>query len=267
MSGNLEKQLVGTANDLITQLEAGDNESAMKTIEKLYQSRDFGLYNEIGKLTRTVHNAISNFHVSTDPINVDGVIDNPQGDDASESRMVDAKDRLEYVITLTENAANKTMDMVEDTVPIAKEVGDTAKKLKADWERLMRKEMNPDEFRNLYKEIDGFLTFAGGKADSIESNLSSILLAQDYQDLTGQVIKKVIKLVREVQDSLVELVSVASKVESITGLTHLQEEPEKKETEDAEHARLEGPVINAEGRSDVVTSQDDVDDLLSSLGF
>ncbi|HBF09625.1 MAG TPA: protein phosphatase [Gammaproteobacteria bacterium] len=259
MSDDFEKQLVKQANQLIDHLEAGDNQAAMEAIEKLYQGRDFGLFQEIGKLTRTVHDAIRNFHVETDGLERTAAA--KKEDQGESSRIEDAKDRLEYVIRLTENAANKTMDMVEETVPVSKELRETAMNLKGDWERLMRRELSAEEFRSLYKQIDEFLDFAGTKATNIEDNLSSILLAQDYQDLTGQVIKKVIKLVHEVESSLVCLVTMASKVESITGI---QYEPS---SEAREEEYLEGPIINAEERDDVVASQDDVDDLLSSLGF
>lgn len=259
MTGDFEKQLVVEANKLIGHLEAGDSESAMQAIETLYQGRDFGLFQEIGKLTRTVHNAIRNFHAESTVLNQTGSASD--GGSGSESRMVDATDRLEYVIQLTENAANKTMDMVEDTVPVSKELRETAVTLKQDWERLMRRELSAEEFRALYKQIDSFLDFAGNKASCIESNLSDILMAQDYQDLTGQVIKKVIKLVHEVEDSLVDLVTMASKVESITGIKYEGLDPLPVKDE------LEGPQIHAQEREDVVASQDDVDDLLSSLGF
>lgn len=262
MSEDFERELVNQANQLIDHLEAGDNKSAMEAIERLYQGRDFGLFQEIGKLTRTVHDAIRNFHADSDILEESGSINSEVEDgEKSESRMVDATDRLEYVIRLTENAANKTMDMVEETVPVAKELRETAITLKQDWERLMRREMSAEEFRSLYKQIDDFLGFAGSKASNIEGNLSDILMAQDYQDLTGQVIKKVIKLVHEVEDSLVDLVKMASKVETITGISYEPEAPLPEKEE------LEGPQHKANEREDVVSSQDDVDDLLSSLGF
>lgn len=260
MSDDFEKQLVSQATQLIDHLEAGDSQAAMEAIEKLYQGRDFGLYQEIGKLTRTVHDAIRSFHVETSSLERSA---EQNKDELGESRMEDAKDRLEYVIRLTENAANKTMDMVEDTVPVSKELRETAMNLKGDWERLMRRELSAEEFRSLYKQIDNFLDFAGSRATNIEDNLTSILMAQDYQDLTGQVIKKLIKLVHEVEGSLVCLVKMASKIETITGI---QYEPGT-EIPEKEEEYLEGPIINADGRDDVVQSQDDVDDLLSSLGF
>ena len=127
----------------------------------------------------------------------------------------------------------------------------------------MRREMKPEEFRNLYKKIDAYLVDTEREANDLHSNLSEMLLAQDYQDLTGQVIKRVITLVQEVEASLVDLVRMASTVEELAGLA--ANEAESQETVLDEQP--EGPVINSEQREDVVANQDEVDDLLSSLGF
>ena len=251
---NIEANLVQQAKTLIEQLEDGDSAAAMETINELYKKRDYGLYQEIGKLTRNIHNAIQNFQID---------IAVPANDKESVSRMNDASDRLNYVITLTENAANKTMDMVEDTIPISKELGDTANKLQSDWKRLLNREMSAEEFRNLYKEMSGFLEFTATKTHDIDRNLSSILLAQDYQDLTGQVIKRVIALVSEVQKNLVEMVTTASNVEMITGIAYISDVPEVEKS----GIEAEGPAMDADNRDDVVSGQDEVDDLLSSLGF
>jgi len=86
----------------------------------------------------------------------------------------------------------------------------------------------------------------------IDNHLTDIMMAQDFHDLTGQVVAKVVSLANELEDSLVKLlVSVVP--------------PEHREKVDANV--LNGPVVNAEGRTDVVTNQGEVDDLLASLGF
>jgi len=86
----------------------------------------------------------------------------------------------------------------------------------------------------------------------IDNHLTDIMMAQDFHDLTGQVVAKVVSLANELEDSLVKLlVSVVP--------------PEQREKVDANV--LNGPVVNAEGRTDVVTNQGEVDDLLASLGF
>jgi chemotaxis protein CheZ len=81
-------------------------------------------------------------------------------------------------------------------------------------------------------------------------------MAQDFQDLTGQIIRRVITLVGEVEDRLVEILTVFG-----------AEQSNKKETESKSGIEAEGPIIDANDREDAVSSQDDVDDLLASLGF
>lgn len=249
----VEGALVAQAKALLAQLEKGESLEAMKTISDLHQSRDQFLFQEVGKLTRSLHTAIQNFHV-------DSGFDDKTIKEMS--RMEDASDRLNYVIRLTENAANRTMDMVEETMPLSNSLGDKARQLKPDWERLMRREMKPEEFRVLYRSVADFLDTAASESSKIDANLSNILLAQDYQDLTGQVIKKVITLVQEVQSNLVHLVKMAGTIDQIAGFKH-----QPIEIPDVNPIGAEGPIVNPEGRSDVVTGQDDVDALLSSLGF
>lgn len=248
------------AADLMSRLEEKDYVSATSVIEELNELRDNTLYLEVGKLTRGLHDAIVNFDIT--PSNV------PEGADSeeSESQMANAKDRLDYVINLTQTSADKTMDMVEEGIPIASELGAQAQTLRADWGRLIRREMQPDEFRDLAKRIDGFLEQSVSGNQSVSQKLNEILMAQDFQDLTGQVIKKVITLVQDVEDRLVELMRVAGQIEELTGVVKSSEnKPEdKKEGLDS---TPEGPQIRAEEREDVVSGQDDVDDLLSSLGF
>ena len=132
--------------------------------------------------------------------------------------------------------------------------------LREAWAKLRRKEMTPDEFRELSRRMEGFLDQLGHDSDKVYENLSSILLAQDFQDLTGQVINRVTGLVQEVEDNLVNLVRMAGKVDQITGTVHSIDS--LKTDMDGE-----GPQMYTEVRRDVVSDQDDVDDLLSSLGF
>jgi len=172
----------------------------------------------------------------------------------------DASDRLAYVIDLTNKAANKTLDLVEATMPYASGISHEAQQLKEDWNRLQRKEMKPEEFRVLTATMGIFLTRLCDDADKVNANLSEILLAQDYQDLTGQVIKRVMSLVKDVELSLVDMVRMAGKVDKLTGTVH---KIEKQET----GIEGEGPQLHADKRDDLVSDQDDVDDLLSSLGF
>jgi len=245
------EKLLKQSAELAERVMAGDYARAMTLINELGDVRDQSLYQEVGRLTRSLHEAIRNFQI--DPRNAE--------QKAVLSKMTDASDRLEYVVQMTGEAANRTMDLVEDTMPLASSVRDEALALREQWLRLRRRDMEPAEFRELYGRIDRFFVGLSGDADTIYRNLSEILLAQDFQDLTGQVIQKVTALVKEVEDQMLSLVVMASHVDQLTGTTHQIEELT------ASPEQGVGPQIRADELEDVVSGQDDVDDLLSSLGF
>lgn len=249
-----EGMLRAQAQDLMAVVGKGELSDALRIISEMNEARDRSLYREVGRLTRSLHQAIVNFHIDA-PI---GTLRQQE----EVSKIADASDRLSYVVNLTNNAANRTMDLVEASMPLASDLKNEAHLLRAEWQKLGRRQLTPDEFRSLYKRLDTFLNDMVNKSDQVCGNLSEILLAQDYQDLTGQVIQKVTKLVREVEENLVRLVTMAGKVDQITGIKH-----DIGMGEVADVLQGEGPQVNTEGRSDVVSSQDDVDDLLSSLGF
>ncbi len=243
------------AVDLLNHIEVGDFSGAIKVIQELSEARHKSFYNEVGFLTRSLHDAIRDFQVdSMDLVGGEGGKD-------SATKITDASDRLNYVIETTSAAANKTMDMVDSSVPVASELQSQARELRKDWSRLIQRDLTPQEFRDLYKRIDVFLSYADESATTLHSNLNTILLEQGYQDLTGQVIARVNDLIRDVEEKLVHLVAVAGRVDSISGIEHKENESEHDDT------RGHGPAINKQNNPEVLNSQDEVDDLLSSLGF
>jgi chemotaxis protein CheZ len=252
-------ELKECAKLLTEKLQNNEFEEASVLIHTITQARDRHIFQSVGRLTRGLHDAIVNFHVDADlskePPNI------------ANSDIHDASNRLSYVIELTQKAAEKTMDVVDEAAPIAMNLGQEASSLRTEWARLKRREMGPDEFRELYDRMDFFFGQMVTGTEQISKNLQDIVLEQGFQDLTGQVLKRVIGLINEVEKDLVSLVRIAGQVEDIAGLAdggetleHDAEIMHKRKTE------AEGPQINKE-RADVVSGQDDVDDLLSSLGF
>ena len=130
-------------------------------------------------------------------------------------------------------------------MPKASALRDEAAELRDQWQKLRRREMAPAEFRELYARIDTFFVTLNTDAGAMYDNLSEILLAQDFQDLTGQVIQKVTTLVKEVEEHLLSLVVMASHVDQMTGTVHELEEREKISAEQGV-----GPQIKAEERED-----------------
>ena len=258
-----EQLLEAKSAELHARIKDGDLYEAVKLIQEIQDAREQTLYLEVGRLTRALHSAITNFHV-----------DGEAGGELSNlSEMTDATDRLGHVVKMTEDAANKTMDKVDDCMPIANNIGATADDIRTEWKRLLDRDMSPEEFRELYWRVDKFLDQLNGDSSALYGHLSDILLAQDYQDLTGQLIQRVTGLVHDVETSLVDLMRMASKVEGVAGLAERleQEKADAGESEEQKKAvkndplKGEGPAIAAS--DDVMSSQDDVDDLLSSLGF
>ncbi|MGH1440393.1 MAG: protein phosphatase CheZ [Cellvibrionaceae bacterium] len=244
---------------LSEKLQSDNYEEASVLINSLTENRDKHIFQSVGTLTRGLHDAIVNF-------NVDGGKKPNSGDGTEEDgELNDASSRLEYVINLTQNAADKTMDMVEACAPISLELGQEAVSLKTEWAKLRNREMSPDEFRELYKRMDVFFEQLDVSTNKLNENLQNIILEQGFQDLTGQVLKKVIGLVTEVETNLVSLVRIAGQVEDVVGIEADESVEENKEA--GPDICGEGPQHKASERNDVVNSQDDVDDLLSSLGF
>jgi chemotaxis protein CheZ len=253
--GNNEKfvaELQDCAKLLIDKLQNNHFEDASNLIHSLYEVRDRHVFQSVGKLTRALHDAIVNFHVDADLY--------PESKD---SEIRDATDRLQYVIKMTAEAADKTMDRVETAAPIAVNLGQEANALKMEWEKLRRRELNKQDFARLYGRVGDFLEQMDQGAGQLSQNLQAIILEQGFQDLTGQVLKKVIGLITDVEKELVNLVRIAGQVEEMTGLT--VDKSGGRVDRGAGKSAAEGPQIHA--RPDVVSGQDEVDDLLSSLGF
>lgn len=115
------------------------------------------------------------------------------------SQIADATDRLSYVVEMTEKAANRTMDLVEQSAPLVNQLGDDSRSCTRSGNASCAGKSTLTASASLAKRIEQFLVRSGENAGQLSSQLNDILLAQDYQDLTGQVIKRVTKLVTEVE--------------------------------------------------------------------
>ena len=235
------------AKILVQHLEAGEVEAANDIIHNITLEESAELFSEVGKLTRQLHSSLSTFQLDE---RINGLMN---------TEMPDARSRLEYVIEETEKAANSTMDAVERSMPIAEQLNDRLASIMPDWRKLMSRQIELGEFKHLCLTLDQLLVDATNDSKALNGMLTEVLMAQGYQDLTGQVIRRVIELVKEVEDHLVEMLASFGEHE-------LKDKP--KITADAgDKIKAEGPIIDATERDDVVNNQDDVDDLLSSLGF
>ena len=165
----------------------------------------------------------------------------------------DTKDRLSYVASLTEQAACRVLNATDIANPLQEEIEAGSAALAAKWDALFANQIGVEDFKGLAEETRTFLKHGlPGKTQATKAQLLEIMMAQDFQDLTGQVIKKIIHVAQELEAQLMGVL-----IETMPG----------ERRTDSVMSLLNGPVINPEGRSDVVATQQQVDDLLDSLGF
>jgi chemotaxis protein CheZ len=163
----------------------------------------------------------------------------------------DARDRLNYVATTTERAAHRALNAIELAQPLQERLSTGAKGLTERWDEWFANPIELNQARELVRDTRGYLGDVPETAGAINAQLMEILMAQDFQDLTGQVIKKMMEVVNDVETQLLQVLidnSPAEKRQEIS--TSLQN----------------GPQIHP-GNPDAVTDQSQVDDLLESLGF
>jgi len=252
-SSEVDPETLDRAREYVAQLEKGDRHQADVILAELTEVRESELFNELGRLTRDFHEAINAFNT-----------DDRMAAMATDE-IPDARERLNYVIKKTDEAAHKTMTAVETAIPICESMDKSLSDFNDAWEKFLSKEMNAAEFRKLSITMKDFFNSSNGDLTAVKSNLTEILMAQDFQDITGQIIRRVITLVSEVENSLVDLVKLGSGLALPQAANDEQvevvEKPKKVSSE------LDGPQVPGLESDGIVSGQDDVDDLLSSLGF
>lgn len=179
----------------------------------------------------------------------------------------DARDRLKYVASMTEQAADRALNAIDRAQPIQDELGSRAEALDKQWQAWFENPMELDEAKDLVKETRSYLGDVPNRTKATNAELMEIMMAQDFQDLTGQVIKKMMDVIREIEQQLVQVlldsVPEGEERDKMQRRAEGQWEADAKKREDS---LLNGPQIKPDG-ADVVSSQDQVDDLLDQLGF
>ncbi|MFC4487335.1 protein phosphatase CheZ [Tepidiphilus baoligensis] len=198
------------------------------------------LVQRLGKVARQLHEALTELGCET-------VI-------AEAAQAVpDARQRLHYIAQMTEQAASRVLNATDIAIPLQKSLTEKAETLKKRWDDLFANRLSPQEFRELAHDTRAFLADAVDTSRATTQQLMEIMMAQDFQDLTGQVIKKVIEIVGRIETELLQILIEA-----------IPEEARPKKV--VEVSLMNGPVIDTR-KEGVITSQEEVDDLLKSLGF
>lgn len=201
------------------------------------------MFQRLGTITRQLHDALAEL----------GYADKLKG---TVEELPDAQSRLQYIARLTGEAAEKVLNRVDEA--------------KAEQERVMKAASQLDDtiarvpgLAKAMPELRDWAQQIGKGAERTDQHLTEIMMAQDFHDLTGQVIKRVVSLAATIEGQLLQLLLQAAP-HTVAGLDKADG---KGKDADKPAPALQGPVVNAEGRSDVVTDQSQVDDLLASLGF
>ena len=197
------------------------------------------VFNRLGHLARQLHDSLRG-------LGVDKMLAE------SANQIPDARQRLTYIAQMTEQAASRVLNAADIAKPIQDELIARSDAMSKRWDKMFANQLSVEEFKMLAADTRSYFAEAPARLKVTNEQLMEIMLAQDFQDLTGQVIKKVVEVVQGMETQLLSVLIEAM--------------PEQRKAE-APEGLLNGPVITAEGRSDVVTSQAQVDDLLESLGF
>ncbi|MES2553428.1 MAG: protein phosphatase CheZ [Pseudomonadota bacterium] len=196
------------------------------------------MLNRIGQVTRALHDNLSG--LGLDKLMEKVAVDIP-----------DARDRLNYVARMTEQAAEKVLNATDAAIPLQTELATEAGRLEVRWNQVMSVPSLKSDYTSVANETVAFLSLTSKNTTDTKALLMDIMMAQDFQDLTGQVIKKITSLAQDLEQQLVQLLidysPAVAKKEATPGL-------------------MNGPQIDPDA-VDVVASQEQVDDLLDSLGF
>ncbi|MPQ56800.1 protein phosphatase CheZ [Duganella sp. FT27W] len=166
------------------------------------------------------------------------------------SQINDAQDRLEYVATLTEQAANKVLNTLDEAMPDQDTLSKQSKDMENRWADLFAGKLSLDQFKQLAGDSQAFAAAVSAATETEKARLLEIMMAQDFQDITGQLIKKVVIITKTVEAELAQLLRDNAP-------------PDVRE----KIAQKEVTLMTGPSTPTVALSQDSVDDLLADLGF
>lgn len=193
----------------------------------------------IGQMTRALHENLR--ELGFDKVLEKATLDIP-----------DVRDRLSYVAQMTEQAAQRVLNATDTAIPLQERIESGAGEILAGWEVALKAPFSEANYRDMATLTMQCLTDMRADTGATKQQLLDIMMAQDFQDLTGQVIRKITELAHGLEQQLVQLLIDFAP-------------PEVRR--ESQHGLLNGPQINPANKNDVVADQSQVDDLLDSLGF
>ncbi len=226
--------------EMVRALESGDEPLYELYMSQLMGLREQTLLGSVVKITRELHHAVKD-------INADDRLAR-----VASSDIPDACQRLDYVVKVTEEAAHKTLDLVDHSKEQTDMIKRAMARVSAARVRVYASNNSQSDVENLLDAISSLEISVNTGTSHLRSNLTDLAQIQEYQDLTGQIIKRVIRVVRDVESGLIVLLrSTGSALKAGHGTASHEE-------------KLEGPAVP--GLS-ISSSQQDADALLAELGF
>jgi chemotaxis protein CheZ len=233
-------------------LRAEDETAFFSAVDHIVHMREPGMFKELRQLTGDLQQALERFSIES------------RLQDIAENEIPDARARLTHVINMTDEAAHRTLDLVEQSGPLAERTALEASALIESFEQLKNKAAAAPNYDAVLQSIEGlaplmksmerFLPAARSNSELIRRNLADVLMAQGYQDLTGQIIRSVMKLVAELETALSSLASLSGDMVEHT-------------TMGESASKGVGPAVPGVNKGDIASGQTDVDALLSGLGM
>jgi chemotaxis protein CheZ len=231
------------ARELLEAMQSGDEMGAQMVLEQFHSVRESPLFQEVGRLTREVHEALMEFSRDNRLMQI------------ANAEMPDARERLRYVISLTDQAANRTLAAVEEVMPVADKLIQRSRKLAERLAVIAQDDASDPHLRTVIGQVNTYLESVGVDGNRLRGNLTEVMMAQEFQDLTGQLLMRVTEVLEQLEEKLVALIR-------ISGQAAAPASPQPSTDDDRGH----GPQVPGKEEG-VVRNQDDVDDLLASLGF
>lgn len=204
------------------------------------------MLNRIGSVTRNLHDSLVG-------LGLDKILDEVA------QNMPDARDRLDYVTQKTQEAADKVLNATDVAIPLQESFQEDIKQLEQKLTEIQSKPTLKSGYDQGVKDTLAFLTTANEKSDQTKALLLEIMMAQDFQDLTGQVVQRITTLAQSIENQLVQVLLDFAPEDKKANVS-------QKATTEQEESLMNGPQVNQEAEN-IVTNQEQVDDLLDSLGF
>ncbi len=222
--------------------------SGEQDIPESAEENDNDLFQRLGQLTRMLR------------VNIRGLGLQQEMQEAAKV-IPDTMSRLDYVASMTEQSAQRVLNAVDRAQPLHDAIQEGACSLSSRWGGWLETAVDLEQAKTLALDTQDYLKQVPEMTQASSKELLEITMAQDFQDLTGQVIKKMTDVMQTVEHQLLSIL-----VDSVVDEKHRDELRQKVTGVSGSSSLLNGPQIDP-CAEDVVSNQDQVDDLLNELGF